>query len=269
MLDYINGNKFLEMADFAIDFDHRDINTNLFRNDAIIYCKTDFLRVLFNFIRLSRRKYILISHMSDYPINEITFSKAPKSIIKWYAQNAIYEDERLIPIPLGLENHKGTSKGKFTNHQWFLDNVEKLKKVPKNFSLYCNWNQDTNREIRIPILEKLKKNRHELVIESGKTFEEYCTNMAKHKFVICPPGNGADTHRLWEALYLGCYPITIKNRIYEYYDLPILQIEDWVDLTADLLDDHFNKWHDVEEFEQLKMSYWTNLIKKEFSTLKI
>ena len=37
MLDYINGNKFLEIADFAIDFDHRDLVMDLYKANAIIY----------------------------------------------------------------------------------------------------------------------------------------------------------------------------------------------------------------------------------------
>jgi hypothetical protein len=31
--------------------------------------------------------------------------------------------------------------------------------------------------------------------------------MAPHKFLLCPPGAGPDTHRVWEALYLRTVPI--------------------------------------------------------------
>jgi hypothetical protein len=86
--------------------------------------------------------------------------------------------------------------------------------------------------------------------------------MSKHQFVICPPGNGIDTHRLWEALYLGCYPIVLGNRIYSDYSLPILQIKDWSDVTNNILEQHLNKWKDKDSFDQLKMSWWSNLIKE-------
>jgi len=261
MLDFINGNKFLDIADFAIDFDHKDLNTNIFKKDAIIYCKTDFLGLLFNYIELSGRKYTLISHMSDYPIDEVRFKKAPKSIVKWYAQNAVYEDDRLIPIPLGLENHNGTSKGKFTNHEWFLKEDGRLRGFYKAANtLYCNWNSKTNQEVRNPIIDKLNANGNKLVVESGLSFEDYCWNMAQHKWVVCPPGNGADTHRLWEALYIGCYPITLRSRIYKNYNLPILQVDDWSEVTPSLLDEFYWKWNGVPYFEELRMSHWKKLI---------
>jgi len=269
MLNFINGNKFLDIADFAIDFDHNDLNTNIYKQNSIIFCKTDFLNNLFEFIKFSRRRYILISHMSDYPINETRFKAAPQSIVKWYAQNAIYDNEKLIPIPLGLENHKGKSKGKFTDHEWFVYNIKELQNIPKCYSFYCNWNQNTNQEVRIPILEQLRKNNLRLVIESGLSFEKYCENMAKYKFVICPPGNGIDTHRLWESLYLGCCPITLNNRIYENYDLPILQIKNWSDLTWEIVDEHLIKWNNRTNFNQLKMSWWENLIKEDYEKINI
>ena len=267
MLDFINGNKFLEIADFAIDFDHNNINTNIYKKNAIIYCKTDFLNQLFEFIKFSNRKYILISHMSDYPIYEQIFKKAPNCIKKWYAENAIYEHQNLIPIPIGLENHEGKSKGKFTNHEWFINNYKRLKSLEKDSAFYCNWNQNTNKEIRVPIINQLKNNNLEIIAESGLSFEKYCENMAKHQFIICPPGNGADTHRLWESLYLGCYPITLQNRIYENYNLPILQLRKWSDLNLKLVEDHIIKWKDKIDFEQLSMNYWINLIKEHFKNL--
>lgn len=270
MKEYINGNNFLDFADFAIDFDHRELSTQLYKKNAIIYCKTDFLDLLFNYIKLSNRKYILITHMSDYGIDKMRFNKAPDSIKLWFAQNAIHNDSKLLPVPLGLENHKGKSKGKFTNHDWFVKYAPMLRDKNKEMTLYCNWNPDTNREVRTPIINQIKESGLNYVHESGLTFEEYCTNMAKHQFVICPPGNGADTHRLWEALYLGCYPITLTNRIYQFYDLPILQVDKWEDLNEDLLIEHMEKWgdRDPDEYEQLKMSWWENHIKEEFKNLK-
>lgn len=267
MFDFINGNKFLDIADFAIDFDHKNINTNIYAKNAIIYCKTDFINQLFDFIKFSKRQYILITHMSDYPIDERRFKSAPSSIVKWFAENAVYDHPNLISIPLGLENHVGSSKGKFTNHQWLSNNIEDLFNNEKDDTIYCNWNNNTNQEIRIPIIEQLKQNQIQFVLESGLSYETYCTNMSQHKFILCPPGNGIDTHRLWEALYLGCIPITLKHRIYNEYKLPILQVNNWSEVTWDNLDMFFKQWCNKWPFEQLNMQYWINLIKKEYESL--
>jgi len=266
MFDFINGNKFLDIADFAIDFDHYDLNTNLYKQNAIVFCKTDFLSQLFEFIKFSNRKYILISHMSDFPIDEYRFKQAPPCIVKWYAENAIYKHPNLISIPIGLENHKGRSKGSFTNHNWLINNIDSLKNTYKDNLLYCNWNPNTNQEIRIPILETLKQSDVQLTIEHGLSYKDYCLSMAKHKFIICPSGNGVDTHRLWESLYLGCIPITLKHHIYNNFNLPILQINRWSEVTQKLLDEFSIQWN-KDQYEQLNMSYWSNLIKDEFIKL--
>jgi len=263
-LDFINGNKFSDIADFVIDNDNKDLSMKILMNNAIIYCKTDFLSKLFDFLKFSGRKYILISHMSDYPIDERLFNSKPPAIVKWYAENAVYDNSLLISIPIGLENHKGSSKGFFTKHEWLVKNIENLKNIPKDTSLYCNWssiNPNTKQEFRKNIREDLENAGNELLIESGLNYEEYCTSMAHHKFVVCPHGNGVDTHRLWEALYLGCYPITIKHRIYRDFNLPILEVEKWSNVNLNLLNEHSNKWDDITFHPQLEMEYWKNKIK--------
>ena len=200
--------------------------------------------------------------MSDYPINESRFRSKPDCIKKWFAENAVYDHPDLISIPLGLENHTGKSKGIFTDHEWFEDNVEKLKEIPKNIILYCNWNNNTNKE-RSLIINQLRKTNVDFYIENRLTFKEYCNQMTRYKFVVCPPGNGIDTHRIWEALYLGCYPIVIKNRIYRDYDLPIIQIDNYSEITLELLGKFIKK----HNFKMIYMSFWRNKIIKEFKEL--
>lgn len=256
----INGNTFADISDFIVDRDRRDLTTEIFRKNCILFCKTDFLPLLFNHLRFSKRKYILISHMSDYPINSDRFKSKPDCIVKWYAQNATYDHPDLIPIPIGVENHKGASKGIFTDHTWLKENFEKLKNKDKDNQLYCNWNPNTNQKVRGPLVEHLKTNGLPVFLESGLSYQEYCSNMSDHQWVVCPPGNGVDTHRLWEALYLGCFPITLKHNIYKNYDLPILQVDKWDDVNKDLLEDHLDKWKS-KKYQMHNMDYWTNLIK--------
>ena len=269
---FINGNRFSWMADFSIDFDNPTLTIDLYKSNAIVFCKTDLLEHFFKFIQLSNRKYILITHMSDYPINEYRFKLAPGNIVKWFAENALYEDDRLVPIPIGIENHWGNQKGKFTNHEWFEHNSDVLAASVKKDELYCNWNPDTNREVRVPIIQSLEKTGLPIVKESGLSFESYCVSMSSYKWVVCPPGNGADTHRLWEALYMGCYPITLESRIYRWYDLPILQVKRWSDVTPELLDEHDRKWNhkiwnEKHKFDHLRMEWWENHIKEQFQNL--
>jgi hypothetical protein len=60
--------------------------------------------------------------------------------------------------------------------------------------------------------------------------QENITRLSTYKFCICPEGNGVDTHRLWEALYLKTIPIVIKSEfteILEYNKIPLVILNNW------------------------------------------
>ena len=68
--------------------------------------------------------------------------------------------------------------------------------------------------------------------------------MAEHKFVVAPRGNGWDTHRLWEALYLGCVPIVESGPLDPLYSQlgrgVVLIVEDWAKVTDAFLQAHYS-----------------------------
>jgi len=110
------------------------------------------------------------------------------------------------------------------------------------------------------IINKLNNNNIKYVLENNIAFDEYITNMSRCKYVISPPGNGIDCHRTWEALYIGCIPIVIKNKLYDNWtDLPILQVSDYSDLDNEMLSS-FSKRH--FNYDKLYMDYWKKIIKK-------
>lgn len=61
--------------------------------------------------------------------------------------------------------------------------------------------------------------------------EDYEEAMASARAVVCPPGNGIDTHRVWETLYKGGWAIVQDNvhtrlLLAEWPDLPLLPVQD-------------------------------------------
>ena len=45
------------------------------------------------------------------------------------------------------------------------------------------------------------------VVEKDKGFEHYLDQLENHNCNLCPPGNGWDSYRSLETLYMGCIPI--------------------------------------------------------------
>ena len=267
MLDFINVNQYEEACDLSIvPGENKLFTTEFLRKDAIIFCKTDFIQYLFDNLKFSSRKYVLVTNYSDYPINADRFSKKPACIKKWFAINVEHKHPDLIAVPLGLYSSKGHTKNVFIKFDidWFLNNRDRLYANEKNIEeLYCNWGTtNANRNI---IIDKLKDNNLKYYWESGLTTEQYYENMSKYKFVISPPGNGTDCFRTYESLYFNCIPVVIKHPLYDNWkDLPIIQVNDYSEVTYDLLYSYLNKEYNIEK---LYMTYWRNLIRNTFNNL--
>jgi hypothetical protein len=256
-LDIINAANYEDLCDFSIIPPEGKILTDdILQKDAVIFCKTDFIDYLFCYLSESNHKYVLITHHSDYPIDPNRFSKKPNNVIKWFAINPTISDNSLVPIPLGLKTHKGIYLEERYKTNWFIPKINDFKNNIKKDLIYCNWN--ITNPSRLNIMDKLKINNLNYKYETNISFENYIESMSHCKWVISPPGNGIDCHRTWEALYVGCIPIVISNPIYDHWsDLPILQVNDYSEVTTDLLE-LFSKRN--FNYEKLYMSYWKKII---------
>jgi len=225
-------------------------NPEILTRDATIFCKTDFIEYLFSNIKDSNYKYNLITHHSDYPIDESRWNIKPPCINKWFAINTTVNHTDLVSIPLGLKTHKSDYLEPVYMTSWFAENFKRLHNNNKSNTVYCNWN--TTNLSRNGIIDILKSNNIKYVHDSNMPFNEYIERMSQNKFVLSPPGNGIDCHRTWEALYVGCIPIVIKNYIYKNWNLPILQVNDFSEVTQFLLDNFIAS----ANLEQLNINYW-------------
>ena len=88
---------------------------------------------------------------------------------------------------------------------------------------------------------------------------DYYATLKRTKFVVCPPGRGTDTHRVYETLFFGGIPI-IKT---SYLD-PMYQklggcwiVQDWSDVTEEAC---AQRWASrVEPQLSVDASRWLNL----------
>ena len=102
---------------------------------------------------------------------------------------------------------------------------------------------------------------------------ENVKRLAQYKWCICPEGNGVDTYRLWEAMYLGCVPIVLKSPFidalmhYTGGELPIYVVDAWdklCDKPCDKLSDKpCDKLSDkLSDSKWLKLTFFKNQITK-------
>lgn len=217
----------------------------------IIFIKTDFVESFF------RDKYedmeggtTIITHNSDFPIDEgkRKYLDLPK-VERWFGMNAYISHPKLIPIPIGIAN----KRYKHGNVE-LLEKI-KSKKLEKARLLYINFNIRTNPAKRKPIMKIFQDKGYE--IRTKLSQREYLEDVASSKFCISPPGNGVDCHRVWECLYLGTIPIVERHDAFKDFDVPIIQVDDWNDITEEYLRDIYTPFDEIEELSQ---SYWHDKI---------
>lgn len=267
-MDWITGEKFKDLANFTFaptlrSYDDYDNLINSFHldkvyNGCIIYTHTFYVKKLFEILGGTTKQVYVITHNSDMNIDD-SFT-VPDNVIRWYAQNVNVVHPKITPIPIGLENDRWFKN--VNKKQKMLDIVRKSHST-KNW-LYVNHNVATNpykRKELYPLFE----GKFFATVESGKNgqeFDNYLMNIYSHKYVACPEGNGLDTHRTWETLYVGAIPVEKRNpnntefaKIY-----PMLLVDSWSDVTEDIL---YKKWWDLSKQynkEKLVFEYWKNKI---------
>jgi hypothetical protein len=271
-MDYIRGDKFWEIADFVfvpnVEIKYKDYN--LLKNNFdlkkindinIVYTHTFYVTFLFDLISGLRNKFIIITHNSDVNVDDKLSLLIPDNVIKWYAQNVDVINDRIESIPIGLENKKWHPNLKKEEK---IRNIINIKKNEMNW-LYINHNINTNSVERQKPYDLLSKFNWVTVFKgkNGQNFDDYLFSLYNHKFMLCPNGNGIDTHRLWESLYVNTIPIVKRGINVNYYnDLPICFVNDWEDINMNYLYEQYdfiikNK---KNNFNKLDFSYWKKKI---------
>ena len=197
-----------------------------FNNPYYVFCYTHQLHLLSKKIHFLKNKFILITHNSDgqiEPTDIILYILKCDNLIRWYGQNVCFEHPKLFFIPIGLANSqwKHGNLSLFYNTE-FIDSLKNKKK-----RIYFNFKVDTNKTKRQICYDKLKNNLEWLTTIEP---EENIKRLAEYEFCICPEGNGVDTHRLWECIYLKVVPIVIKSAstdILKKNNIPLCILDSW------------------------------------------
>ena len=129
--------------------------------------------------------------------------------------------------------------------------------------LYINHRVETNRNSREWIYNHFQNSDWCTVKQANLSFEEYKSDLSEHKFMLCPKGNGIDTHRLWECLYAGVIPVVENHINYQNMkDLPILFVDSFKEINKDVLQ-NFNITD--KNLTKLDINCWNEGIKNEWS----
>ena len=208
-----------------------------FRGGDVVFCKIDEVLRFFESVRLTRRKIILVTGEGDLPCDSFRQKFLPANVAHWFATNVTQRNPRVSALPLGL----GSTRSPTTLHAAEIA-CSREAGAQRDRWLYVNFRSDTNPAIRQPAFQYFKDHpgvgewiTFQPPLERGNN-AKFLDALVRHRFVLCPPGNGVDTHRMWESLLAGAIPVVIRSLAMEPFShLPVLFVDDYRQVTRELL----------------------------------
>jgi hypothetical protein len=196
--------------------------------------KNDLLDLCSNFKDMN---FIIFTNLEDTPIDEFIFDKIPENVLSVNAVNAISYGGKVNPIPYGLQRAMNPND----NRVGVTFNFINFPEVDPITLLYVNHSDNTNVE-RIGIKDIFRNKSWSIVQDHKISYSEHLGKIKQSKFVVCPIGNAIDCHRNWEVLYMRRVPVMKRYEYLEYLfrDYPVLFVEDYNDVTEELLIENEN-----------------------------
>lgn len=275
--NFVSGDRIIELADWQ----YNRLNSKErypvpdYLEPIAIYCHTEFTNELLRNM-VGRAPFVLITHngdgkVTDKPANQFDadVNLIPPNLIHWFGQNVQVRHPKITSVPIGLENSCWFPE---VNKQLQISNIRYTQRKPINMC-YMNFNVRTNQSERSMIFNLLKAQDWVDVDmrSNGYDFKSYLYHIYNHHYVLCPEGNsnghpmgggGVSSHRAWECLYVGTIPIMTRGLQVEHFNLPILLVSNWEEVTEELL---FNEFYKIKkgqyDFNCMDLSYWREQIR--------
>jgi len=259
----MSGDNFADLADFRFNAKTSMADpSEEISNSRIFFCESDLLHEFLRFTPLVKKDSILIVGNGDQ--DHFDSRQFPKIFSTILLQNSFISDnKRIFTLPIGLENLKIGVNGIPSR---FHSN--KRNDVAKNTLLIGPFG-DTNSERYL---------LGDITDQPGINLEKRMSRVPPHKYprllssatwIACPRGNGTDTHRVWESLYVGSKPIVIDNpwsRSLLDFGYPLLLTTDWsTNCVYNSILNDVNISFDPKQLPILWMDFWKNWLDKKLS----
>ena len=198
-------------------------------SDSSIFIPTRFAGAIADY--LTRRnliisKIVLGDDDQSPHIGEIrNLAKVSKNL---FGINVVQVNEHIYSIPIGLESPSYRSGGRLKDYRKNPINDSSKRAL----SFLVAWNASTNLLKREYASNVFRKTPDTYFAERRIPAQVVHKLMRKSLFVPCPAGNGLDTHRIWESLFLGSVPIILYEDNFAALDgWPVLVVKSWQEVS--------------------------------------
>lgn len=221
--DFQYNPKWKDHKDKCLSFDTIPQHYN---NPELIFCYSHRIDEISKYIPRFMNPFVLILHNSDANIEQQYLPILDNPIIqRVYSQNLLIKNDKCHYLPIGIANSMwkhGDTAYLYQVHQRVIQGI-----ITKTKDIYFNFNVSTNPYVRKPAMDILSRS---FALNVNRDYRDYLNELAEHRYAFCPIGNGVDTHRFWECIYLNVIPIcndnTFTKMLKKDYSQTIL-VDDW------------------------------------------
>ena len=233
---FITGNGVAARCRYVLNYGELEVNEAV--DNDWWFCKVDFLEHFFRELAPDR-PFVLFSHNGDRSIRRwFAAYLRRRNLVACFAANVAFRHRKLFAIPLGI-----------ANPAWPHGDIAALEAaqnapVAKERLFDVSFRVETNPRERLRCLAETG-----LELDPPRAFADHLARLASSYFCISPRGNGIDTHRTWEALYLGTVPVVTRSVLTDQHPhLPWVVLDDWsefrsIDFSGDLYE---RVWNDFD-----------------------
>ena len=249
-------------------------------NPTIYVCASAIPHFVDNLLPHINFPFILVSGDCDETAPYELFSNSDSfnsflndaRLVHWFCQNMTFVHSKITNMPIGLDYHTMTVNTMWGDITSCADQEKLLKSAiaeskpfwERQIKCYSNFHFSMSTKYGQDRKDAYAQIPPDLVFYEPKHLPRLETWNAQtdYAFLISPHGNGLDCHRTWEALVLGCIPIVKTSNIDILYDdLPVLIVNNWSDVSDDLLKTTVNDFKKrTFNYEKLLLQYWTKKI---------
>lgn len=211
----------------------------------------DLLQLCENFPSM---KFVIFTAFEDTPLDDYIWDRIPENVISINSANGVVFGGKVHPFPHGIERIMYPGY----NHHEILKEYINSDIQPTKQLLVCHRDDTGARES----LKAMFKARSWSTVSSKLDYEPYLQAIKNHKFVLCPSGNGIESARNWETLYMRRVPVFEDHKYKRelFKEFPVLFVDSYSQVTEELLKENDHLFQEAQKMEMRKLSldYWFN-----------
>jgi hypothetical protein len=220
--------------------------------------------------QLTTPPLVLVTHNSDGEISARHaewLDRGGLGVSFWLAQNVTVSHPRLHPVPIGVANSMWPH-GSIRSLSRAMRRARSNRREPA--SLFAQFDASTHPS-RAAAADALRANFPARAVDPAPSlrWRQYLAALGAHQFCACPRGNGIDTHRVWESLYLDVVPVVERAELTEHWracGLPLVLIDDWNEVTPERLGSEAERLSSPWSPDSLQMSTYRAAIEAALTT---